>query len=101
MYRARLHNWFNVHFQAPTDLPEEVLRDLTVAVTVTVGESRTVLAFEVEQWSDNSAFDRAVQTALEKVIGKQVPPAPPLLSDFIGEIDLVYTGNSRVTSSTR
>lgn len=98
-YRARILAWLDVHFRQPTQLPQEVLGQLSVAATVTVGDSREVLAFEVVRWSGNAAFDAAVRTALESIVGKQIPAPPPILADFPRELSVVYQGHPPPTAN--
>jgi len=82
LYRAKLLAWFQARFQAPSNLPCDVVHGLSASATISVGPDRTITAANMGRASNNSEFDARVKTALDNFVGQQLPPPPPLYPDL-------------------
>jgi len=82
LYRAKLIGWFQARFQAPGNLPCDVVHALSATASISVGPDRTITAATMGRASNNSDFDARVKTALDNFVGQQLPPPPPLYPDL-------------------
>jgi len=82
LYRAKLLAWFQARFQAPGNLPCDVVHALSASASISVGSDRTITAATMGRASNNSEFDARVKTALDNFVGQQLPPPPPLYPDL-------------------
>ena len=82
LYRAKLLSWFQARFQAPGNLPCDVVHSLTASASVSVGPDRTITSATLGRASNNPDFDARVKTALDNFVGQQLPPPPPLYPDL-------------------
>jgi hypothetical protein len=82
LYRAKLLAWFQARFQAPGNLPCDVVHGLSASASISVGSDRTITAATMGRPSNNSEFDARVKTALDNFVGQQLPPPPPLYPDL-------------------
>src|SRR6478752_4423109 len=82
LYRAKLIAWFQARFQAPTNLPCDVVHALSASASISVGADRTITGATMGRASNNSDFDARVKTALDNFVGQQLPPPPPLYPDL-------------------
>ena len=82
LYRAKLIGWFQARFQAPGNLPCDVVHGLSASAAISVGSDRTITAATMSRASNNSEFDARVKTALDNFVGQQLPPPPPLYPDL-------------------
>ena len=82
LYRAKLLAWFQARFQAPGNLPCDVVHGLSASASISVGPDRTITAATMGRPSNNSDFDARVKTALDNFVGQQLPPPPPLYPDL-------------------
>ncbi|MGC4091834.1 MAG: hypothetical protein QM756_28915 [Polyangiaceae bacterium] len=83
-YRAKLISWFDVRFRPPeSGIPCAELKKLGSSVSVQVSGDRRVGAYSVSSPSGNSVFDERVRTTLDRVVGEELPPPPPLYPDIL------------------
>ncbi|MEI9952082.1 MAG: TonB C-terminal domain-containing protein [Pseudomonadota bacterium] len=82
LYRAKLLAWFQARFQAPSNLPCDVVHGLSASASISVGPDRTITAATMGRASNNPDFDARVKTALDNFVGQQLPPPPPLYPDL-------------------
>ncbi|HET7545312.1 MAG TPA: TonB C-terminal domain-containing protein [Polyangiaceae bacterium] len=82
LYRAKLIAWFQARFQAPSNLPCDVVHALSAAASISVGSDRTITGATMSRASNNADFDARVKTALDNFVGQQLPPPPPLYPDL-------------------
>ena len=82
LYRAKLLAWFQARFQAPGNLPCDVVHGLLASASISVGADRTITGATMGRASNNPDFDARVKTALDNFVGQQLPPPPPLYPDL-------------------
>lgn len=83
-YQAKLIGWFNARFRPPdSGIPCAELKKLSSGVVVNVGGDRHVAGFSVGSPSGNAIFDERVRTTMERVVGEELPPPPPLYPDIL------------------
>ncbi len=82
LYRAKLLSWFQARFQAPGNLPCDVIHGLLATAAISVGSDRTITSATMGRASNNPDFDARVKTALDNFVGQQLPPPPPLYPDL-------------------
>jgi hypothetical protein len=84
-YKVKIASWFNRYFEPPVGaIPCTELKSLRAKVTVQVGVDREVTGFVVASPSGNSVFDARVQSTMQSLIGRELPPPPPLYPDILG-----------------
>ena len=93
-YRARIIAWFNARFRQPVgEVPCAELKKLGASVSVNVSGDRRVGGFSVTGASGNAIFDERARSTMERTIGEELPPPPPLYPDILGTtIALRFTG---------
>jgi len=82
LYIAKLIAWFQARFQAPSNLPCEIVHALSATASISVAPDRTITSATMGRASNNSDFDARVKTALDNFVGQQLPPPPPLYPDL-------------------
>ncbi|HYO98266.1 MAG TPA: TonB C-terminal domain-containing protein [Polyangiaceae bacterium] len=83
-YLGKILGWFNARFRPPTgEIPCDELKTLSAAVAVRVGPDRRVAGYEITRPSGNTIFDERVRTTLERMVGEELPPPPPLYPDIL------------------
>jgi len=82
LYRAKLLAWFQARFQAPSNLPCDVVHALSASASISVGPDRTITSATMGRPSNNADFDARVKTSLDNFVGQQLPPPPPLYPDL-------------------
>ncbi|MBX3128969.1 MAG: TonB C-terminal domain-containing protein [Polyangiaceae bacterium] len=81
-YHVRILSWFNARFRPPVaEVPCEELKNLTAGVTANVSPDRTVTGYSMGKASGNAVFDQRVRSAMDGMVGQQLPPPPPLCTD--------------------
>jgi hypothetical protein len=88
-YRARLLAWFNARFQQPLEIPCSELKKLGVSVAVQVGGDRRVTGYSIIGASGNTVFDQRARSTMDRVVGEELPPPPPLYPDILGTTQAV------------
>jgi hypothetical protein len=86
-YLGKIAAWFNARFRPPAaseELPCDVLKKLGSSVSVSVGPDRRITGYSVTRPSGNAAFDERVKSTMDRVIGEELPPPPPLYPDIVG-----------------
>ena len=84
LYRAKLINWFNLKWRAPTEIPCEELAKLSAGAVANVGGDRSVAGYTLTRQSGNAVFDASVRAAMDASVGQQLPPPPPNYPDILG-----------------
>ncbi len=81
-YQMKVLAWFNARFTPPSSgAPCEQLKKLRAAVAANVGGDRTVIGYVLTASSGNPTFDAKVRATMDGIVGQQIPPPPPLLTD--------------------
>ncbi|HET9956035.1 MAG TPA: energy transducer TonB [Polyangiaceae bacterium] len=101
-YRAKILAWFNARFRPPTgEIPCAELKKLTSRVVVAVGQDRRVTSYEVVSPSGNSIFDERTRSTMDRIVGEELPPPPPLYPDILGTTQPVsFSGRSAQCNDT-
>src|SRR5690606_680438 len=83
-YLAKILAWFNARFQPPVgQIPCDELKALSAGVAVMVGSDRQITGYTITSPSNNPIFDERVKSTLERIVGEQLPPPPPLYPDIL------------------
>lgn len=83
-YRAKILAWFNARFRQPVgEVPCAELKKLGASVSVNVSGDRRVGSYSVTGASGNSAFDQRARSTMDRIIGEELPPPPPLYPDIL------------------
>ncbi|MFZ5895978.1 MAG: energy transducer TonB [Myxococcota bacterium] len=83
-YQAKLIAWFNARFRPPeSGIPCAELKKMSSGVNVSVGANRQVAGYTVASPSGNAIFDERVRSTLDRVVGEELPPPPPLYPDIL------------------
>lgn len=83
-YLSKIIGWFNVRFRPPVgEIECEVLKKLSVGVTVSVGPDRRITGYSINGSSGNPIFDAKVRSTMDGVVGQELPPPPPLYPDIL------------------
>ncbi len=78
-YRVKILSWFNARFRPPVgEVPCEQLKNLTALANANVSPDRTVTGYTLAQPSGNAVFDARARSAMDGMVGQQLPPPPPL-----------------------
>jgi hypothetical protein len=88
-YLAKIAGWFNARFRPPSvseDLPCDQLKKMGSSVAVQVGPDRRITGYSVTKPAGNAAFDERVKSTMDRVIGEELPPPPPLYPDIVGSV---------------
>lgn len=97
-YLGKILGWFNVRFRPPeptAELPCDVLKKLSSGVAVSVGPDRRVTGYTITSPSGNAAFDERVKSTMDRVVGEELPPPPPLYPDILGStVNPRFSGRS-------
>ncbi len=81
-YHIKILSWFNARFRPPVEsVPCEELKNLSAGVAANVSPDRTVTGYSMSRASGNAAFDARVKSAMDGMVGQQLPPPPPLCTD--------------------
>jgi hypothetical protein len=83
-YRAKLLAWFNSRFQQPMEVPCAELKKLGTSVAVQVGGDRRVTGYSLVGSSGNAVFDARARATMDRIVGEELPPPPPLYPDILG-----------------
>jgi hypothetical protein len=84
-YRAKILAWFNARFRQPLgEVPCSELKKLGTSVSVSVGGDRRVTAYSVTNASGNGVFDERARSTMDRIVGEELPPPPPLYPDILG-----------------
>jgi hypothetical protein len=83
-YRAKLLAWFNSRFQQPMEVPCAELKKLGTSVAVQVGGDRRVTGYSLVGPSGNAVFDQRARATMDRIVGEELPPPPPLYPDILG-----------------
>ena len=83
-YRMQLAAFLKERFNIRGKIPFSELKLLHAAVSVTVGEGRTVASFTITHPSGNATFDAEVRDAVQGRVGAILPAPPPLYPDILG-----------------
>lgn len=83
-YFVKVMSWFQVRFQPPVgEIPCEELKTLRTAVNATLGDDHlTVTGYTIVQPSGNAVFDARVKATMDRIVGQQIPPPPPLYPEL-------------------
>jgi len=95
-YLGRIAGWFNARFRPPTtEIPCAELKKLSAAVAANVGQDRRVSGYSITRPSGNAAFDERVKATMDRIVGEELPPPPPLYPDIVGStVFPVFSGSS-------
>lgn len=89
-YLGKIAGWFNARFRPPSAsaaaLPCDELKKMGSSVAVQVGPDRRITGYSVTKPSGNAAFDERVKSTMDRVIGEELPPPPPLYPDIVGTV---------------
>lgn len=88
-YRAKLLAWFNSRFQQPLEVPCAELKKLGTSVAVQVGGDRRVTSYSITGPSGNAVFDQRARATMDRIVGEELPPPPPLYPDILGTTQAV------------
>lgn len=88
-YRAKLLAWFNSRFQQPMEIPCSELKKLGTSVAVQVGGDRRVTSYSITGPSGNAVFDQRARSTMDRIVGEELPPPPPLYPDILGSTQAV------------
>jgi hypothetical protein len=83
-YRARILAWFNARFRQPVgEVPCGELKKLGASVSVNVSGDRRVGGYSVTGASGNAIFDERARSTMDRIVGEELPPPPPLYPDIL------------------
>lgn len=83
-YRAKILAWFNARFRQPTgEVTCAELKKLGASVAVNVSGDRRVAGYSVTGASGNAIFDERARTTMDRIVGEELPPPPPLYPDIL------------------
>ena len=83
-YRAKILAWFNARFRQPLgEVPCAELKKLGVSVSVNVSGDRRVSGYSVTGESGNGVFDARARSTMDRIVGEELPPPPPLYPDIL------------------
>jgi hypothetical protein len=83
-YMSKLLAWFDARFQPPVGAVEcDELKKLSTSVQVSVGPDRHVTGYSVLSPSGNGPFDERAKTTMDRIVGEELPPPPPLYPDIL------------------
>jgi hypothetical protein len=83
-YRAKILAWFNARFRQPTgEIACAELKKLGASVAVNVSGDRRVSGYSVTGASGNAIFDDRARTTMDRIVGEELPPPPPLYPDIL------------------
>lgn len=84
-YLGRILGWFNARFRPPEgEIPCAELKKLSAAVAAQVGPDRRVTGYSITRPSGNPVFDERVKSTMDRIVGEELPPPPPLYPDILG-----------------
>ncbi len=86
-YLSKILGWFNARFRPPSPsdtLTCEELKKLSSSVAVSVGGDRRITGYSITRPSGNPVFDERVKSTMDRVVGEELPPPPPLYPDILG-----------------
>jgi len=83
-YFGKVMGWFQVRFQPPVgEVPCEELKKLKSSVNVTLAPDHlTITGYSIASPSGNAGFDARVKTTMDRIVGQQIPPPPPLYPEL-------------------
>jgi hypothetical protein len=97
-YQAKLIAWFNARFRPPeSGIPCAELKKLSSGVSVNVGGDRHVAGYSVGSPSGNPIFDERVRSTMDRVVGEELPPPPPLYPDILSSTLSFRLSGSKAT----
>jgi hypothetical protein len=97
-YQAKLIAWFNMRFRPPeSGIPCAELKKLSAGISVQVGPDRHVAGYGVGSPSGNAVFDERVRSTMDRVVGEELPPPPPLYPDILSSTLSFRLSGSKAT----
>ncbi len=85
-YQSKLLAWFDVRFRPPdSGIPCAEVKKLGASVSVQVGPDRRVTGYALGGSSGNPIFDERVRSTMDRIVGEELPPPPPLYPDILNQ----------------